>query len=429
MVAQLAQTANGFVDAVMAGQASALDLAAVSIGSSIWVPVYLLVNGILVSITPTVAQHFGANRNPQAGHAGNQGLWLALALSLLGVFLLRNAGYVFPLMGLDADLSQLTARYLKAFSWGFIAITLFMVVRAFSEGLSITKPIMVISFIGLLCNIPLNWIFIFGKFGVPALGGEGCGVATALVMVIMCLLLTAYVTLHKQYRSYKFSIIPGKPDFKVIQHLLAIGLPIGVSIFIEVSIFAVIALLIGNLGTHVVSGHQIALNFASMLFMLPLSVGLALTIAVGQAMGKSDFQLVRDFVRAGLILTAVVATANCLVTYFLRYHIPKIYNDNVIVTNLASELLLYAIIFQFSDALQVAAQGALRGLKETRGPMLITLVSYWLIALPVGVILGQSHWLGTPMGPHGFWLGLACGLTVAAILLNFQLIKKINRVR
>ena len=426
MVAQLAQTANGFVDTVMAGQASALDLAAVSVGSSFWIPVYLLMNGILVAITPVVAQYRGADKLLDAGNTAKQGLWLGLILGLIGFFFLRHCDFVFALIDVEQQLSKLTLGYLHSIAWGFIPVSIFMTLRAFSEGLSITKPMMIISFIGLLCNIPLNWIFIFGKFGAPALGGEGCGIATAIVMALMALMLALYVNQNSSYRSTGFKLSLPSPDWQVLANLLQIGIPIGVTIFVEVSIFAVISLLISSLGAEVVAGHQIALNFASLLFMLPLSVAFAVTITVGQAIGEQNPSALIANLKSGLIFSLGIACFNSLLIFFFRDEIPKLYNENPAVIALASELLIFAIIFQFSDALQVFAQGALRGLKETRTPMIVTLIAYWLIGLPLGITFGIKAWITDPMGPQGFWLGLVVGLSVAALLLNYQLFKIIR---
>ncbi|PCJ22231.1 MAG: MATE family efflux transporter [Gammaproteobacteria bacterium] len=426
MVAGLAQTANGFVDAVMAGQASALDLAAVSVGSSIWITVYLLINGILVGLTPVVAQLQGAGNHLESGATGKQGLWIGLILGVMGFVFLRNCGFLFTLVDIEEQLSALTLAYLNSIAWGFLFIAFFMVLKSFCEGLSITKPMMVISFIGLLVNIPLNWIFIFGKFGAPALGGQGCGVATAIVMALMACLLGFYVATNRRCQASEFNLKLPLPNIKMISHLLYIGLPIGISLFIEVSIFPVISLLISSLGAEVVAGHQVALNIVSLLFMLPLSISFAVTVRVGLAVGEQDYNALNGCLKSGLGLSLAVAGFNALLILLLRKEIPSLYNENIVVVTLASELLLFAMIFQVSDSLQVFAQGALRGLKDTLIAMKLMFVAYWLIGLPLGIVFGITSWITEPMGPHGFWLGLVIGLTAAAILLIYQLLKSLR---
>ena len=421
MGSQLAQTANGFVDAVMAGGVSPLDLAAVAVGSSIWVPVYLFMSGILMATTPFVAQLVGANEKEQIGAWVQQALWLALLIGVIGFFTIRNADLLMIWLNVDQDIQILAAKYLDAISWGVMPIALFVVLRAYSEGMAYALPMTVISIIGLLINIPANYIFIYGKFGLPAMGGEGCGWATSLVMTLMCLLMVLYVLVHPQYAGTRVFKHFKKPDLSRWLSLLQIGLPIGISIFIEVSVFSIVALMVGSLGSNIVASHQIALNFASMVFMLPLSIGMALTVRIGHAMGNKSHLRARHSAHVGVAFTGILALCLALFIASFRELIPNLYTDDESVKFLAASLLLYAALFQLSDGLQAAALGSLRGMKDTRSPMFITLFAYWGIALPLGYSLGLGDFIGIKIGPQGFWIGLLAGLTVAAILLNYRL--------
>ena len=260
IVAQLANTAMGFVDTVMAGRVGPRDLAAVALGNSIWVPLLLLMGGILLATTAKVSRKVGAGTYALIGPLVRQALWLALAIGLLAALLLLSARPLLLIMQVEAALADTAMGYLQAVALGFPALALFQVLRGFSDGLGSTRPTMVIGLLGLLLNIPLNYIFIYGKLGLPAMGGVGCGWATALVMWFMLGAMLWWVHWAPLYKSSRlFEHLEG-PQWPAIRALLSLGLPIGIAIFAEASIFSVIALLIGGLGATVVAGHQIALK-------------------------------------------------------------------------------------------------------------------------------------------------------------------------
>lgn len=423
---QVAQTANGFVDTVMAGAVSPLDLAAVAIGASIWVPVFLFMVGVIIAATPILSQHLGAGRHEQVPATTWQALWLATGLGIAGFFILRQATAVFPWLDVPPELHALTRRYLDSLSWGLPGIAIFIGLRSYTESLSHTMPVLAISFTGLLANIPLNYVFIHGHFGLPAMGGAGCGAATAIVMWMMACLMWVYVRHARHYREKapegtRISGQPQPPDLARLGEMFRLGLPIGLAIFFEVSIFSVIAVLLSTLGENIVAGHQIALNFASLTFMVPLSLAMALTVRTGLAAGARDLAAARLTARTGMLLALLIAILNGLLLLFGSHLIPGIYTDATDVRALATQLLLFAAIFQLPDALQVTASGILRGFRDTRAPMWMTLLAYWGVGLPVGWMLGFGSPLSPPMGPQGFWIGLIVGLTVAALLLNLRL--------
>ncbi|WP_339527095.1 MATE family efflux transporter [Pseudomonas sp. EA_35y_Pfl2_R111] len=421
IIAQLANTAMGFVDTVMAGRVSPQDLAAVALGNSIWVPVFLLMTGILLATTPKVAQRFGAGAHTEIGPLVRQALWLALAVGIAAAVLLWNAEIVLSLMNVDPVLIEPAMGYLRAVACGFPAVALYHVLRCFSDGLGHTRPSMVIGLCGLALNIPLNYIFIYGKLGLPAMGGVGCGWATGLVMGFMFLSMLWWVKWAPFYQPSKIFSHFEWPQWPVLKRLLSVGLPIGIAVFAESSIFAVIALLIGGLGATVVAGHQIALNFSSMVFMIPYSLGMAATVRVGQALGRGEPRDARF--AAGVSMAAALGYA-CLsasLMLLLREEIAQIYTPDRAVIAVATTLLIYSALFQFSDAIQVTAAGALRGYQDTRVTMILTLFAYWGIGLPVGYVLGLTDWFGEPSGPSGLWQGLVVGLTCAGGMLAVRL--------
>lgn len=426
VIAQFAQTANGFVDTVMAGRVSPDDLAAVAVGSAIWVPVFLFLVGVMQGLTPFVAQFRGQSDHSAIGAVVQQGLWLAIPLGLLGLITLRSMQPVLILMEVDAAIQPMILGYLDGLSWGFPAITLFLALRALTEGMSFTKPVMIVSLIGLAVNIPVNYVLIYGKLGLPALGGVGCGWATFIVMWLMLILMALYcIGFDREQGTGLLQRFIG-PRLDEIGAVLKVGLPIGLSIFIEVSLFCVIALFIAGIGAQVVASHQIALNAASMTFMIPLSLSLALTVRVGTNLGRSDVPGVHQSISSGLAIILVIALFNSSMMAFFRTQIAAIYTDDPLVIELASGLLLFAALFQISDCLQVSANGVLRGMKDTAWPMLITVLAYWGLGLPIGYSLGLTDWIVPAMGAKGFWIGLLAGLTAAAIMLCGRVIWRLR---
>jgi MATE family multidrug resistance protein len=334
---------------------------------------------------------------------------------------LWNAEIILTQMNVDPGLIEPAMGYLRGVAFGFPAVALYHVLRCFSDGLGHTRPSMVIGLCGLALNIPLNYILIYGKLGMPAMGGVGCGWATGLVMIGMFLCMLWWVKWAPFYKPSKVFSGFEWPQWPVLKRLLSVGLPIGIAVFAESSIFAVIALLIGGLGATVVAGHQIALNFSSMVFMIPYSLGMAATVRVGQALGRGEPREARF--AAGVSMAAALGYA-CLsasLMLLLREQIAQIYTPDRAVIAVATTLLVYSALFQFSDAIQVTAAGALRGYQDTRVTMILTLFAYWGIGLPVGYILGLTDWFGEPSGPSGLWQGLVVGLTCAGGMLAVRL--------
>lgn len=424
MIAQLAQNTMGFVDTLMSARAGSEDLAAIALGTSLWIPLYLAFSGILMAVTPLVAHLVGGRKDNETPHIFHQGVWVALLLGLISLWLLQNTQPLLSLLSLEPSLEDKTRGYLEAISWGFPALMVYQTIRGFSEGYGKTRAIMKIALLALLCNIPLNYIFIFGKFGLPAMGGVGCGWASAIVMWIM---LVAGVIYTRQ--SQQFSRLPlwypwHRPDFSRIAKFLRLGIPIGIALLIEASMFSVIALLLAPYGEVVLAAHQITISYTGMVFMVPLSIAMALTIRVGQLKGAGQLTQARLAAFTGIQFTLVVALITTLLTILLASQIVRLYTPDAEITALAILLLTIAALFQFSDALQVSAAGALRGYKDTFIPLLLVFVSFWLIGLPAGYILGLTDWLVPAMGAAGFWYGLLIGLSVGAVMLMTRL----NRV-
>ena len=411
ILAQIAQTAMGFVDTVMAGGYSATDMAAVAIGTSIWLPAILFGHGLLLALTPVIAQLNGSGRRDRIAHQIRQGFWLAGSVSILIMVVLWNAGYIIRSMhNIDPALADKAVGYLRALLWGAPGYLFFQVARNQCEGLAKTKPAMVMGFLGLLVNIPVNYVFIYGHLGMPELGGVGCGVATAAVYWVMFIAMLSYVKHARSMRDIRNVRGFQKPDTAVMKRLVQLGLPIALALFFEVTLFAVVALLVSPLGIVDVAGHQIALNFSSLMFVLPMSLAAAVTIRVGYRLGQGSTLDAQTAARTGL---GVGVT--------LREQIALLYNNNPEVVTLAAQLMLLAAVYQISDSIQVIGSGVLRGYKDTRSIFFITLTAYWLLGLPSGYILALTDLVVDRMGPAGFWIGFIIGLTSAAVLMMLRM--------
>lgn len=421
LIAQLTQTMMGFIDTLMAGRVSAVDMAAVAVGTSLWLPAILFVQGLLLAFTPMFAHHHGANNQKAIQPLAFQAAYIAI-IGALGVMLfLASAPHILDWMELEPELKRLSIGYLDGILWGAPAFVLYQVLRGCSEGISYTLPTMIIGFVGLAVNIPANYIFINGHFGMPAMGGAGCGVATALVFWAMLLAMVIYMQWHKRFSELAPFMAFHKPHLRTIVEMTKLGMPIAMALFFEVSLFAVIALLLAPLGATVVAGHQIALNFSSIVFMLPLSIGIAVSIRVGYYLGRGQSDVSALVTKVGLAIAFSLAMLTAVATVVFRYEIALLYNDNPEVVTLAGSLMLMAALYQLSDSVQVVAAGALRGYKDTRSAFFITLFAYWAVGMTLGYVLAYTDFLVPAMGAHGFWIGLIAGLTVAAILFAIRL--------
>ncbi|MGO1394928.1 MAG: MATE family efflux transporter [Halomonas sp.] len=437
--AQLAQAGMSVVDVMMTGRHDATSLAAVSVGSSLWMPLMLFMTGTLMGLTPIVAHLLGGQRLAAIRPAVHQSLWVALLLGVVAAVLLWSAVMpIFEAMSVPQEVARQSAAYLSAVAFGMPGIALFQALRAFSDGMNHTRPALWISLVGLAVNVPANYLLIYGGEGLvdllgtwipgslqqlPALGAFGCGVATALSMWTMALAMAYYTRRGRTYKSVSIWQQLTPPQWVGIRELIVVGVPIGVAIFVEVTLFTFIALFIASFGEVTVGAHQIALSFTTILFMLPMSLSMALTVRVGNTLGQQRLGLARQVAWNGTVVSVCVAAFNSLLLWVTAVPVIALYTSNAEIQALALSIIALAVIFQLSDSLQVNLAGALRGYKDTRIVMVITVLSYWIVGL------GGGHWLGSrgvgdmiaPLGVHGYWIGLIVGLSTAAVLLGWRL--------
>ncbi|HEY0940669.1 MAG TPA: MATE family efflux transporter [Steroidobacter sp.] len=418
----LSITGMAFADTVMAGQLGAVDLGGLAIGAASFNLFMFLGFGLLMATSPSVAHAFGANDARKVTAYARQSWWLVLGLAVLLFTGMRQADWFLPAIGISEDVLPVAVGYVHAISWGMPALLAYFSLRYTSEGLGRTKPIMFTGFLGLTVNVIGNWIFMYGKLGAPALGAVGCGVATAISLWLMFFALLLHVRTHRAYRPFDFFARIDPPNWPVLAELTRIGAPIAGSILAEGGLFVAAALMMGGMGAVTAAGHQIALNYAAFMFMVPLAISSATTIHVGHTLGRGDVAGARDVGWIGIGMCAIVMTISAIVILLCNDQIAALYTRDVPVRELAATLLLMAALFQFSDGVQVGAAGALRGFKDTTIPMALCVFSYWVVGFTFAYYFGVYR----GEGPVLVWIGLNVGLTISAVLLvaRYQLVTK-----
>lgn len=419
---QMTQMGMSVADAIMAGRVSPTDMAGVALGGSFFWACLLLASGTIMALTPTVSQLHGAGRTREIGRDARQALWLAVILGALVMLAMNNVEPLYELVSIDPAAIPVAVAYLDALAWGAIPLLGYFALRYLCEGMSWTTPAMIIAVGALVLKVPLNALFIYGNdtLGVPAMGGVGCGWSTAIVMTAECVAMLIVVGVSRIRASGLYERFDW-PNPAILLRLLKLGLPIGLSLFLEISVFAAVTLLVGTLGVNAVAAHQIGSNFGGVMFMVPMAIGMAGSIRVGFNVGAGHLAAARHAAFLACAVAVAIALLLSIGLYFVRDLIASMYTLDAEVRNLGARILVFVAAFQLVDALQVAAIGALRGYKDTFVSMLIALVAYWFVGLPVGAVLGLGL-LGAPaLGLDGFWLGLTAGLAVAAVLLGFRL--------
>ncbi len=419
----------GLVDALIAGRHGTATLAAVSVGTALfWMPL-LVPMGTLIAVPASVSQLDGGGRRDQIGPLFRQAMWLALALGL-GMFAFLSA---IPLalesFGIAPEIRPGATAFVHGIRWGVPALALFLCMRYLCDGLHFTIPTMLLGFGGLLVLVPAGYALTFGFGVLPALGAGGLGLASALVMWLQALGMVGYLARTRRFADLHLLDRYDPPRWPPIRDLLALGLPIGFTWLMEGGLFVATALLIGRLGEVPAAAHQIAINVASLCFMVPMALAEATTVRVGYAVGRGDRDGLRRAAFAGYLLVLFTQLITGTTLLLGNETIAAFYTGDAAVIALASPLLLMAAAFQFPDGVQVLSVGALRGLKDTRMPMLIAVVAYWGVGMPLGAVLGLGLAGRVPaQGPAGMWIGLIAGLVVAAVLLSVRFLRISRRI-
>lgn len=403
-------------DTLMVGRLGATQLAALSIGSALWIGIFLAGLGVIMALGPTVAQHYGAQRHAEIGHDTRQAAWLALAISLVVVVVMNNVDPLLLRLGIEPEVVTLAEGYLRALSLGVPGYYLYHVLRQMNEGIGRTVPIMVVMGVALLVNVSLSYVFIFGAFGAPKLGVIGGGFGSGLTFWLMAIALGVYTARTPAYARFALWDRFERPQWHTMRRLLGLGGPIGLSLMMQAGLFTALALLMGTLGKTYAAAHQVTLNYAGLVYMLPLGLAFATATLVGQHVGRGLPARARRIGYTGIVLCGSLAMSIGLLTWFVAPWIARAYTQDDAVIALATSLLAVSAFLQAGDGTQSAAAGALRGLKDTRVPMLINGAIYW----GVGFVLAWTLGVVKGMGAVGIWIGLASALCTAAVVLSLR---------
>lgn len=416
IIGQLGMIMMGVVDSIMVGNLGAVPLAAASLSNSLIFIVLIIAIGNAVAVSPLIAILVGAKKLDECGVYFRQSLIINLSMGFI-VFLLVVAGaYSLDLLNQSYEVQQKAQSYMIIVGLSIFPLMIFQTYKQFIEGLSIMRPAMVITLAANIINIFANWVLIFGNLGFPRLELDGAGWATFFARVFMAVSLMAFVVKSKRFRIYDLSLHFRGINFQVIKRILSVGLPSGFQYFFEVGAFSFAVVMIGWIGANELAAHQIAISLASISFMGVLGISQAAGILVGNAVGEQDQFLVRKNGFTAITLGIIWMTVSGIIFIVFRNILPYIYIRDQAVIQIASQLLVIAAMFQLSDGIQAVGIGILRGLTDVKGPTVITFISYWVISLPVGYVLGFIFNLGV----IGVWIGLLIGLTCSAILLTIR---------
>jgi MATE family, multidrug efflux pump len=406
-----------FADTVMAGRLGVSTLAAVAVGGSVWFFAFTIGLGLLMAISPIAARHFGAGDKRLIGRYTRQGIYLGIALSipviLAAQFLVQPLLVFIPI---DAEFREMTVGYTRAITLGAPAMFVFLALRFTTEGIGHTKPIMYLSFFAIVCNVFLNWVLIFGHLGAPALGAVGCALASAITMWLIAVGLAVYMFSAKIYQPLGIFSRLAPPHPEILREIITLGTPIAVTITAEAGLFNAVSIIMGTLGAAITAAHQIAINFAATMFMVPLALSSAITIRVGHELGAGRTKRARYAGGFGIFVCGTFMALSAITLLVFRDAVVGMYTNDAVVKNIAISLLLMAAIFQVGDGVQIGAAGALRGYKDTHIPMIINTFSYWVLAFPLAYLAAVTY----RMPPNYIWGGFVIGLSVAAVLLTWR---------
>ncbi len=416
-IANLAVVGNGTIDTIMAGQLSATDLAAVAVGSSIYVSVYLGLMGVLQALSPIAGHHFGARRWRAIGDDLQQALWLSIFLTITGLPIVLATETWLGFARVNSDVASISTTYLHAIAFGLPAALASRAFVALNAAVSRPKITMMINVFVLALKVPLNAVFMFGAGPIPAMGGAGAGVATAVLAWLTLALSIGVWRFDPFFRRFHSERLHAA-RWKSQRDLLKLGLPIGLSVLFEVTSFTFMAVLIARLGTASVAGHQVVANLAAILFMVPLAIGIATSVLVAQSLGAGAPRVARVAALRGFRLSIAIALVAAMLVWLLREPLVALYTIDAAVSTVALTLIGWTAVFHVFDAGQGIAGFALRGYKNTLWPMVIYGVSLWGVGLIGGYwIAFYDTPLGSPRGALGFWEAATVALGIAAISL------------
>lgn len=425
LLSQAALMCNGIADAVMAGHFGTLELAAVGVGGSVWITLFATCFGIINGVAPLIGKQFGAGRPGEVGAYANAAVLVALLLGVLGWAILQFAPtFLYRVTGVAPDVAALAARYVALVAWALPAVLLARVFYAMTTSVNLARPVMVINATVVLIKIPVSYALMHGLFGLPRLGLFGCAIGTVLMFWLMFAGAALYVLRDARYREFRLRQALTWRDGPRAREVLKLGVPIGMSQLLEIGSLAVVALLVGRFGASASAGHQILISLTGVMFMLPLSLGVAVQTFVAQARGRADHGAAREIAGAGMLLAGALGLCACAVLYLLRAPVLQLYSGDAAVVAVGIGLFPLFLCYQFFDNVQCVAASALRGYESTFWPMVVNLVALWGVGVGLGAWLadGGAAALGgfaaSFAGLRAFWAAGALGLAACALCLG-----------
>ncbi|TXE13363.1 MATE family efflux transporter [Algoriphagus aquimarinus] len=424
VLSQLGQVLVGVADSMMVGRMGAVPLAAASLGNSIFFVILMFGMGISMGITPLVSVAEGKGKFKRIGHLFQHGLWINIATAVLLTVVVIGLSQGLHFLNQPEEVVILTIPYLYIITASLLPFMIFQSFKQLAEGISQTKQAMYVTIFCNVVNVFLNWVLIYGNLGFPEMGLNGAGIATLISRVLMPIMMGLYVLRSKRYSVFNLQLGLGKLRFLLLNRILKIGVPTGFQFIFEVSAFSAAAIMMGWIGVNALAAHQIAINLASVSYMMVSGLSTAGMIRVSNQIGRNNFKTMREagMVVFGMALVFMAITG--LVFILMRSYLPTLYINNDEVVAMSASLLIIAGMFQLSDGIQVAGLGVLRGMEDVQFPTIITLVAYWVIGLPLGYFLAFE--LG--MAEKGIWYGLLIGLSITAIVLFYRFYKLSNRM-
>ncbi|MFS9047183.1 Multidrug resistance protein MdtK [Streptococcus sanguinis] len=417
LIYQLANFSASFVDTTMTGQYDTLHLAGVSMATSLWIPFFDLLIGIVSALVPIIGHHLGQGKKEKIASDFYQFIYLSLGLSLILFSLVFvGAPLVLSHLGLEILVEEVAKNYLWYLALGIIPLLLFSTIRSLFDALGLTKLSMYLMLLLLPLNGSFNYALIYGAFGFPEMGGAGAGLGTSLAYWVLLLISLLVAVKHPKIRAYELWKI--RPlDKKGLIEGIRLGLPIGGTVFAEVVIFSVVGLVMAKFSSLIIASHQAAMNFSNLMYAFPMSISTSMSIIVSYEIGANRPDDVKKFCKLGRLTALGIAGFTFLFLYILRDRVAALYGSDTEFIRMTSVFLTYSLFFQLADTFAAPLQGILRGYKDTQVPFFLGLIAYWGVSLPLGLFLDYY----TSLGPYGYWIGLIASLVTSGILFQWRL--------
>jgi MATE family multidrug resistance protein len=424
IISNVAMIGMEVIDTIMAGQASAEDLAGLAIGGNIWLVLEIGTYGVILAVTPRLAKLVGENNKAEITIEAQQSLLLASFIGFIAMLIMFAAIPLIPLLGANEEVTIIAQGYTEIIAYSLPISGVCWALFGLLEAHGLVRFVMFTSLGAVTLNLIFDYLFVFGKFGFPALGGIGCAWTTTVIYWLWGAVFIVYTLKHPTLKTYKiFSNWPGVILARW-RGILGLGLPISLALLAEEGFFSFSALLIAPLGTEPLAAHQITIQIVALVLMVGLGIGQATAIYVAKETGKLQTTNVRNYIHAGVSLVLLFGVLVGLVVFVLRDQLPYLFTQSPTVAFISTAIMFFAPLYLVLDILQIWAAQTLRGFEDTKVPMIIQVTSYWVIGFPLGYSLGNTDFWGTNYGVYGFWIGIFSGISFGSIFLSLRLYSK-----